>query len=112
METIVLQIKETKLQADYAKHQESTNLLNQDRLASMHQELLQKERKISELEKKLRLRDEELTRLKDERDRLVQISNELRAELNNSQRRLFEQAEEVMGQNEHQQEQDRLVINE
>ena len=41
-----------------------------------------KERKIGELEKKLRSREDDVDRLKSERDRLIMISNELRAELN------------------------------
>lgn len=39
-----------------------------------------------ELERKVRLRDDSLERLRVERDQLVQISSELRAELNRNQR--------------------------
>ena len=59
-----------------------------------------KDRRINELERKLRHRDEELERLKIERDRLVSISNDLRGELNISQRRLLEEAEESLGREE------------
>jgi hypothetical protein len=50
----------------------------------MQSEIISKERRIGDLEKKLRQRDEEIERLKGERDRLVLISNDLRAELNQS----------------------------
>ena len=39
-----------------------------------------------ELESKLSMKEEQITRLKEERDRLIQISNDLRADLNRSQR--------------------------
>jgi len=41
---------------------------------------------VVELERKVRLRDDSLERLRVERDQLVQISSELRAELNRNQR--------------------------
>jgi 3-methyladenine DNA glycosylase Tag len=56
--------------------------------------VIQKERRIFDLEKKLRSKDDEIDRLKAERDRLVVISNELRAELNNAQRLLQLQRED------------------
>jgi hypothetical protein len=49
-----------------------------------------KERKIGDLEKKLRHRDEEIVSLKGERDRLVSISSELAGKLSIAERRLFE----------------------
>lgn len=48
----------------------------------MKQEIVSKQRRISELERRLRVREQESDRLKSERDRLVAISNDLRAELN------------------------------
>ena len=51
----------------------------------------EKERKMRELERKGRKAEEELERVRAERDRLVAISNELRAELN---RKGQEQSEE------------------
>lgn len=50
-----------------------------------------------DFERRLRQRDEEIDRLKKERDRLVQISNELRAQLNAAERRILEQAEDALG---------------
>ena len=46
--------------------------------------MIAKERKIFELERKLRSKEDEIEKLKSERDRLANISNELRAELSNS----------------------------
>jgi len=63
----------------------------------MQQEIMKKERRIAELERKLKSRDDELERLKQERDRLVQISNDLRGELNIAQRRVLELNEDVLG---------------
>lgn len=48
----------------------------------MKSEIVSKQRRISELERRLRVREQECDRLKSERDRLVAISNDLRAELN------------------------------
>jgi hypothetical protein len=62
----------------------------------MHSEIIHKERRINDLERKLRLREDECERLKQERDRLVAISNELRGELNIAQRRLLENAQESL----------------
>jgi len=62
----------------------------------MQQEIILKERRIGDLEAKLRSRDESIQRLKTERDRLVTISNDLRAELNTTQRRLIEYSEEAL----------------
>lgn len=64
----------------------------------MQAEIIHKERRINELERKLRQREDECERVKQERDRLVAISNELRGELNIAQRRLLENAEESLGQ--------------
>lgn len=64
----------------------------------MQAEIIHKERRINELERKLRQREDECERIKQERDRLVAISNELRGELNIAQRRLLENAEESLGQ--------------
>jgi len=47
-----------------------------------------KERRIFELERKLKAKEEEVEKLKEERDRLISISNELRAELNTAQKQL------------------------
>ena len=47
----------------------------------MQKEIISKERRIFELEKKFSLSKDEVGRLKLERDRLVEISNNLRAEL-------------------------------
>ena len=47
----------------------------------LQKEIIAKERKIFELEKKLNMSKDEINKLKLERDRLVEISNELRAEL-------------------------------
>jgi predicted RNase H-like nuclease (RuvC/YqgF family) len=58
----------------------------------MQQEIIFKERKIGDLERKLRERDEEIHGLKAERDRLVQISGELSGKLSIAERRLFENA--------------------
>jgi chromosome segregation ATPase len=63
----------------------------------MQAEIIHKERRINELERKLRQREDECERVKQERDRLVAISNELRGELNIAQRRLLENAEESLG---------------
>jgi chromosome segregation ATPase len=68
-----------------------------EQLHVMQQEIIKKERRISELERKLRSREEDLERLKQERDRLVQISNDLRGELNIAQRRILELNEEALG---------------
>ena len=46
----------------------------------------QKDAKIWELNQKLSRKEEQIIRLKEERDRLIQISNDLRADLNRSQR--------------------------
>ncbi len=46
--------------------------------------MIGKERRIFELERKLKQKDDEIERLKEERDRLITISNDLRAELNNA----------------------------
>ena len=46
----------------------------------------QKDAKIWELNQKLQRKEEQINRLKEERDRLIQISNDLRADLNRSQR--------------------------
>jgi hypothetical protein len=54
----------------------------------MSKEMINKERRISDLEKRFRVKSEECERLKVERDRLVNISNDLKAELNGAQRRL------------------------
>jgi predicted RNase H-like nuclease (RuvC/YqgF family) len=62
----------------------------------MHSEIIHKERRINDLERKLRQREDECERLKQERDRLVAISNELRGELNIVQRRLLENAQESL----------------
>jgi hypothetical protein len=62
----------------------------------MHSEIIHKERRINDLERKLRLREDECERVKQERDRLVAISNELRGELNIAQRRLLENAQESL----------------
>jgi chromosome segregation ATPase len=64
----------------------------------MQAEIIHKERRINELERKLRQREDDCERVKQERDRLVAISNELRGELNIAQRRLLENAEESLGQ--------------
>ena len=67
-------------------------------MQAMQAEIIHKERRINELERKLRQREDECERVKQERDRLVAISNELRGELNIAQRRLLENAEESLGQ--------------
>jgi hypothetical protein len=48
------------------------------------------------LERKLRQREEEIERLKAERDKLIAISNELRGELHVAQRQIYENAEEAV----------------
>jgi len=55
---------------------------------AVQQEIIQKERRIFELERKVKAKDDEIEKLKAERDRLVSISNDLRAELNNALRQL------------------------
>ncbi len=45
-----------------------------------------KDRQIRDLESRISSKDNEIARLKEERDRLIQISNDLRADLNRSQR--------------------------
>lgn len=92
MEVIVLKVQEEKLQGDFKRNNSQAN----EQLALMQAEVIAKERRIGDLEKKLRQREEEIERLKGERDRLVLISNDLRAELNQSQRRILEQAEDAM----------------
>ena len=47
---------------------------------------VRKNANIRELESKLGAKDTQIARLKEERDRLIQISNDLRADLNRSQR--------------------------
>ena len=66
----------------------------------MQQEIIFKERKIGDLERKLRQRDEEIHGLKAERDRLVQISGELSGKLSMAERRLYENAQDALGQND------------
>ena len=97
METIVLQVKEGKLEAEFAKYQEQANKDIQTQLLAMQREIMTKERKIGDLEKKLRGRDEDIERLKAERDRLIAISNDLRAQLNQAHKRITEQAEDAIG---------------
>lgn len=64
METIVLQVKESKLQIEYAKHQEKAGEENALRVVQMQQEIMIKERRIGDLERRLRVRDEEIEALK------------------------------------------------
>jgi len=45
-----------------------------------------RDKRIQELERKLRHKEDEVSRLKQERDRLVDISNELKADLQSSQK--------------------------
>ena len=47
----------------------------------LREKLIEKEKRILELTRKLKSRDEELKRTRAERDRLAEVSNELRAEL-------------------------------
>ena len=56
----------------------------------LQKEIIAKERKVFDLERRLRQSADEVRKLKDERDRLVQISNELRAELNRARRTISE----------------------
>lgn len=56
----------------------------------LQKEIIAKERRIFDLERKLRQSTDEVRKLKDERDRLVQISAELRAELNRTRRTVAE----------------------
>lgn len=91
MEVIVLKIQEERLQGEYKRNNSQAN----EQLLAMQQELIAKERRIGDLERKLRQREEEIGRVKAERDRLVVISNDLRAELNQAQRRILEQAEDA-----------------
>ena len=92
MEAIVLKVHEDKLTTDFEKNNPQSN----ERVAMMQSEIIMKERKIGELEKKLRSREDDVDRLKSERDRLIMISNELRAELNLAQRRIVEQEQDAM----------------
>ena len=56
----------------------------------LQKEIIAKERRAFDLERRLQQSANEVQRLKDERDRLVQISNELRAELNRTKRTVSE----------------------
>ena len=96
MEMVVMEIKQGRINA--ANNQQQNN--NEPGGATsilIQQEIIQKERKIFDLERRLRHKDEEIDKLKAERDRLLQISNDLRAELNNTQRMLQER-EQMMNQ--------------
>ena len=100
MNTVMLEVKEGKLQADFAKRAEQLNQQNSDQILAMQQEIIIKERRIGDLERKLRQRDEEIAGLKTERDRLVQISGELAGKLSIAERRLFEQAQDALDVND------------
>lgn len=56
----------------------------------LQREIINKERKAFELEKNLSQKSAEVNRIKDERDRLVNISNDLRAELNKTKRTIYD----------------------
>ena len=56
----------------------------------LQREIIAKERKVFDIERRLRQSADEVRKLKDERDRLVQISNDLRAELNRARRTISE----------------------
>eukprot|EP00347_Sterkiella_histriomuscorum_P021617 403333356 len=86
MEMVVMEIKQGRIQGANKNNSQanpSANILIQ-------QEIIQKERRIFELERKLKHKDDELDKLKAERERLLQISSELRAELNTAQKLLQE----------------------
>jgi len=96
MERVMLEVKELKKDADFSRN----NGMAGEQALSMQREIIAKERKIAELERRLRARDDEVERLKVERDRLIAISNELRGELNVAERRLIEQGENNVGYEE------------
>lgn len=96
MERVMLEVKELKKDADFSRN----NGMAGEQALSMQREIIAKERKIAELERRLRARDDEVERLKVERDRLIAISNELRGELNVVERRLIEQGENNVGYEE------------
>lgn len=104
MERVMLEVKELKKDADFSRN----NGMAGDQAISMQREIIMKERKIGDLERRLRARDEEVERLKVERDRLIAISNELRGELNIAERRLQEQGENNVGFEEEQERRDHL----
>lgn len=56
----------------------------------MQQEIIAKQRRLFDMDGKLVAAQREILKLKDERDRLVHISNELRAELNKAKRTISE----------------------
>lgn len=100
----MLEVKELKKDADFSRN----NGMAGEQAISMQREIIVKERKIGDLERRLRARDEEVERLKVERDRLITISNELRGELNVAERRLLEQGESNVGFEEEKERRDHL----
>ena len=67
-----------------------------------------KERKIIDLERRLKAKEDEIDRLKAERDKLAAISNDLRAQVNMAERRILEHAEEALGQEDREQNQEAI----
>ena len=56
----------------------------------LQQEIISKERKVFDLERRVAASAGEVIRLKEERDRLVFISSDLRAQLNKAKRQIYE----------------------
>lgn len=56
----------------------------------MQKEIIAKQRRILDLEQALVRSQQEVNRLKEERDRLIEISNDLRAQLNKSKQTVSE----------------------
>ena len=56
----------------------------------LQKEIIAKERKVFDLERRVNQATGEVIKLREERDRLVNISNDLRAELNKAKRQISE----------------------
>lgn len=66
------------------------NNYNSHQDGSLEKVIVIKSQKINELENKLRVLEDRITRLSAERDQLIAISSELRADLNRQQRLVSE----------------------
>ena len=86
----IIDIMKVEMQEVLNKAQNNNDPGDPDAQLILQREIISKERRMFEIERTLRVRDEEVRRLKEERDRLVSISNELRAELNRSKRVISE----------------------
>ena len=79
METIVARVKQEYINDQDSAQSERSHIV-------LQQAIIQKTQKVNELTNELDKLQDQMLRLKAERDRLIQISNDLRADLNRSQR--------------------------